>query len=431
MRQSNLGRWLAIPGRSALALFALIALLLTGSALLVMETIEAERAERQQVTKTTRILVELRNVGRAAINAETGQRGYFITLDQRYLAPYEVGREQFPLSLQNLRQTFGPDISPEQERLLNEIEQLTRSKFAEMRESVGMIERGELIAAQRMILTDQGQETMNRLRRALFDMETMEQNILRDAAERSRAAEERVMPLLAILIVLISITLALGLFQTTRAARADAAEAQALALAEAHERADLLARELAHRVRNLFAMILAIVNMSARNEPDETRVVTERIAERIRALLTVQEVTQGANSRPVGDLRTLVEMTLAPYRDDTSACVIDGVDLSLPDTTITPLGLVLHELATNAVKYGAWSAQGEIRVSWRNDERAGEVTLDWVEMTSNPAKPGDREGFGSMLMKASARQLRGSIERRFTPEGLIVTILFPTDAHAA
>lgn len=430
MRTSKPGRWFAMPSRSVLALFALITILLCGSALLVLETIDAERVEREQVAKTTRILVELGNVGRAAINAETGQRGYFITLDRRYLTPYEAGREQYPVSLKSLRTTLGNDISPEQDQLMTEIEQLSRLKFSEMEQSVGMIARGELIAAQRMILTDQGQETMDRLRRALFDMETIEQDILRKAAMRSSEAENRVLPLLFLLVVLMVIALALGLMQALRAARAEAVEAQAVALAEAHERTDLLARELAHRVRNLFAMILAIVNMSARGEGPEARLVTERIADRIRALLTVQEVTQGANSRPVGDLRTLVEMTLAPYRDDAAACVIDGPDISLPESTITPLGLVLHELVTNAVKYGAWSKRGEIMVSWRYDLQAGEVALDWIEKTPEAAVPSGREGFGTMLMTGSARQLRGSIERTFTDEGLMVNITFPVDVKA-
>ena len=80
-----------------------MALAMLGAILLIYNTIDSERSEREQVELTTEVLTELRNVSRAAINAETGQRGYLITLDRRYLDPYRTGRELFRPSLDRLR----------------------------------------------------------------------------------------------------------------------------------------------------------------------------------------------------------------------------------------------------------------------------------------------------------------------------------------
>lgn len=419
-----LRKWPAMPGKSALALFALIGMSLIGALLLVFETVEMERAARVQVRKTSEILLELRNVSRAAVNAETGQRGYFITLDRRYLDPYRVGREQYQPALRRLRALLNDGATPRQQALFSEIQRLAETKFAEMEESVGMIERGELVAAQRKLLTDEGQEVMNRLRRSLREMEVIEQGILDRAVAHTAAAEARLLPLLSFLTVLMLAALALGLWQTGRAARAEAAEANAKALREAHDRADLLARELNHRVKNLFAMILAIIRMSARHEP-EAKDVTDRIAQRVQALLTAQEVTQGVPNRPVADLATLVEMTVAPYRSEEGDCVIEGPDTILPSSKVTPLGLVLHELTTNAVKYGAWNHAGAVDVRWRHEGDGAELVLEWVETCSEPCKPAGKEGFGSLLMASAARQLQGSIERRFETEGARVRIAFP------
>ena len=88
LRRAHLGN-LAVLGLIALALF--------GGIFSVFQTIEAERSERAQMRETSEILLELRNITRMALNGETGQRGYLLTLDRRYLDPYLVGRDQYPV----------------------------------------------------------------------------------------------------------------------------------------------------------------------------------------------------------------------------------------------------------------------------------------------------------------------------------------------
>jgi len=343
---------------------------------LVFQTIEAERGQRDQSRATARVLVELRNVGNAALNAETGQRGYLITLDRRYLEPYQTGSTQYQPALYRLRQSLGKDAPARQIQLLDRIEILTQAKFAEMDESVALLRDGALLDARRQVLSDEGQEVMVRLRQAIGEMEQIENELLDASARETAEAEARVLPLLTGVMILLLVALLFGYRLVSRTAQAEARAEQSAALAEARDRADLLARELNHRVKNLFAVILAIVSMSARDEPDAKPLI-ERISDRIRALLTAHEVTQGTAAGPMASLSTLIETTLAPYRSETLRAEISGPEISLTTSQVTPLGLVLHELTTNAVKYGAWASDGLLTVAWRITD--DQLVIDWHE----------------------------------------------------
>ncbi len=404
---------LALAGAAMLALIGL-----------VYKTIEAERSQRTLVTETSAVLEELRHIYRAVLNGETGQRGYLITLDRRYLEPFAAGKEQIDPSLERLRQLLGAEASPRQLALLDEIDALARSKYVEMGETVSLLENGRLLDARRAVLTDEGVETMERLRRAIREMEDIESDQLSDAIAETSRSEGRVLPLLGGLLAMLVVAMLGALRLVGQAARAEAEAAQAAVVGEARDRADLLARELNHRVKNLFAVILAIVQMSARDKP-EAKEVTESIAQRIRALLTAHEVSQGELDRQVASLRSLVETSLAPYRSSRHVATIEGPEVLLPAKRITPLGLVLHELTTNAVKYGAWKNDGTLEVSWK---REGDmVELTWRETGADLEDLPERKGFGSLLMTSAARQFGGSFERRFTRDGMTVCIAMPAE----
>ena len=405
------------------ALVALTALAMILVVVLAIRTVEVERRQRAQAQLTSEILDELLDIRLAALSGDTGQRGYMLSLDRRYLAPYFAGRDRLEPSLRRLRQLTEPNATPRQEQLLDQIEVISRARFAELAQGIALVERGDLIEARRLVLTDEGQEAMERLRRALGEMERIELAALDRARADVATAEARLLPLLVGLLGLLAISLIASGRLIARSARAEAEAAQAQMLAEARDRADLLAKELNHRVKNLFAVVLAIVKLSARDAP-EARSVTEGIAQRIMALLKAHEVSQGELGQQTVSLATLVETSLAPYRSEALTASIGGPDITLNARTITPLGLVLHELTTNAVKYGGWSQPGgRIVVDWTRE--GGEIVLGWRE-TGTPitAKP-VREGFGSLLMIGSARQLGGTLERDFTPEGARVTIRFP------
>ena len=418
MARDGASRWLNV------VLLGTVAVAMLGAIVLIFNTIESERSERKQVELTSEILVELRNVNRAAINAETGQRGYLITLDRRYLDPYRTGREQFRPSLDRLRELIGDDATPRQIELLDTIANLGEAKLAELEESVAMLEAGDLLGARRQILTDEGQEVMERLRRAIREMETIENDLLAEQLAETARAESLVLPMLAALAILLILATISTIRLVARTARAEAEAAQAAKLTEARDRADLLARELNHRVKNLFAVIIAIVKMSGRDNP-EAKPLLDSITDRIRALLIAHEVTQGALDKPVASLRSLIETTLAPYRSDQELAGLEGPEIMLAAAKVTPLGLVLHELTTNAVKYGAWRNGGELAVTWRLED--GMVHIDWQETGIERASEERKEGFGSMLMTSAARQLHGTIDRHFEDDRVSVSIAFPQE----
>ena len=405
---------------------AALLLLMSGAMLaliyLVYQTLEAERAERDQAQLTSEVIEELQRVHTAALNGETGQRGYLITLDRRYLRAYQTGSEQMDPALRRLRELLGDDATTRQLELLDQIDALSRAKFDELEESVILLEDGRLLDARRQILTDEGQETMERLLRALGEMEDIERRILSEQRMDTALIEGRVLPLLGALIFLLLLAIFFGSRLVSRTARAEAEAAQAAAIGEARDRADLLARELNHRVKNLFAVVLAIIQMSARDKP-EAKEVSEAISQRVRALLTAHEVSQGELDRELASVEALVETSLAPYRSAKQRAIISGPEILLPAKRITPLGLVLHELTTNAVKYGAWKTDGIIDVSW--DRKDGKIELVWKESGGDTFNEPQRKGFGSLLMEGAARQFGGKVKREFVDGGLIVTITAP------
>jgi two-component sensor histidine kinase/CHASE3 domain sensor protein len=408
------------------ALVAVTALAMLLVVLLVIRTVDAERAQRAQAQQTSAILDALRDINRASLNGETGQRGYLLSLDRRYLAPFYNGRDQIEPALRRLRTQLEPRAEQRQLALLDEVEVLSRARFAELERSVALVGNGELLEARRLVLTDEGQESMERLRRAIRELETIELAILAEAVTETESAEGRIMPLLGGLLALLAISLIAAARLVARSARAEAVAAQAEALAAARDRADLLARELNHRVKNLFAVVLAIVKLSARDAP-QAQEVTEAIVQRIQALLKAHDVSQGELEQPVVPLATLIETTLAPYRSPTLSASVTGPEILLHARSITPVGLMLHEMTTNAVKYGGWSQPGgTLTIEWIRD--GDDIELTWRETGVAIATPPTRKGFGSMLMTSSARQLGGSVSREFTSDGATITIRFPADA---
>lgn len=412
----------------SLALFALVAAALLAATALIFRTIGAERSERQLIARTDDVLAAIADIGRAAVNGETGQRGYFITLDRSYLAPYELGRAAYPSAVRRLHGLLAGRSDPRTGQLLGEIERLANARFRELDHSVRLIAEHRLIDAQQAILSDEGLRLMQRLRATLAELERIERGRLDVASSQTAELEARIVPLLLALLSVVVGALALGLWQIARAARAEAQAAQAPALAEARDRADLLARELNHRVKNLFAVILGIVRMTARGKPEAADVV-ERIAQRIHALVKAHEVTQGAGASATVDLRQLIETAIAPYRSEVERCTLDGPAVTLAGKTALPLGLVLHELVTNAVKYGAWSQPGGlIEVTWRAD---GKLALAWRETATAAVAGANGNGFGSRLIESSARQLGGTIQRTYRSDGVDVQMTLPLPSERA
>jgi PAS domain S-box-containing protein len=195
---------------------------------------------------------------------------------------------------------------------------------------------------------------------------------------------------------------------------------------ETEERQSLLAREVDHRARNALAVVHAIVCLT---RADNIRQFVAAIEGRIQALARVHSLL--SNSRWHGaDIAQLVEDELAPYRAPSRDRVkIYGKSLSLEPSVAQALALALHELATNAAKYGAMSTpSGVVHIGW--ETREGTLQLRWGE-SGGPQVTAAAGGFGMRVIKASVeRQLGGTVEIDWRHEGLQCTISVPHGSRA-
>jgi two-component sensor histidine kinase len=186
-------------------------------------------------------------------------------------------------------------------------------------------------------------------------------------------------------------------------------------------RRQLLVNELNHRVKNTLATIQSVAAQTMRNAPslDVARRVFE---DRLLALSRTHDVLtrrtwEGAT---VGEIAAAAAEPYGPGR-----WRIEGPEVSLPPQLALSLSLALHELATNAAKYGALSAAGgEVEVGWSADD--GQLWLTWRERGGPPVTPPTRRGFGTRLIERGlARELGGEVKLEFTPGGVVCEVWAP------
>jgi PAS domain S-box-containing protein len=193
---------------------------------------------------------------------------------------------------------------------------------------------------------------------------------------------------------------------------------------QADQRHELMIRELRHRSGNLFAQLLALFSQTARNSRSVAD-LTAKYESRVLALANAHRlITEGGwQSTSLGDL---LRVLLAPY--------IDRVTFTGPDVFLEPdpsfaLSSAVHELATNASKYGSLSHEnGRLELSWTVHRSAQglSLTLDWKERGGPAPKRGRRVGFGTRLIAmVIERQLGGSMERSFGPQGMEARLIVP------
>ena len=189
-----------------------------------------------------------------------------------------------------------------------------------------------------------------------------------------------------------------------------------------------LTRELNHRVKNTLANVLSIVSLT-RRRADSLDEFAEGIDNRIRALSATHDLlTQSEwGTTPVS---SVISVELAPYTNAAEHEVLaDGPPVELAPNDALSLGLAIHELATNAAKYGALSVSGgKVAIDWTlvNDKLA---RIEWVESNGPVVSEPQKRGFGTDLIeKIVAHELRHPVELSFRPEGVRCTLLVPVRA---
>ena len=199
----------------------------------------------------------------------------------------------------------------------------------------------------------------------------------------------------------------------------------------AEEQQRVLLRELNHRMKNSLAAVRSIASQTLSHAADPEEF--QRAFEGRLAALSRASTLLIAGNWQVADLRALIEATLEPFRTADNLR-LRGPDVTLPSEMTLTLGLVLHELATNAAKYGAFSVpEGRVEIVWamRGEAAESRLILDWSEHGGPPVQEPERRGFGRSLIERSvAYELDGSAELTFAPAGVRCHVEVPLGAPA-
>lgn len=196
---------------------------------------------------------------------------------------------------------------------------------------------------------------------------------------------------------------------------------------KAEEEKTLLLRELAHRVNNTFAVILAITQQSLRNATSGQD-FADTLTGRLQALAEAHNLLVAENwtGAEIGDL---ARSQLAPFASEEGERLrIEGPNVMLSPPQVIALGVVLHELGTNAAKHGALSvAAGRVDLNWTVEN--GSVVLNWTERDGPKVAPPSRKGLGSKLIERGLPDAK--IDWRLPPTGAVCTIQLPIGARKA
>lgn len=194
------------------------------------------------------------------------------------------------------------------------------------------------------------------------------------------------------------------------------------------ERQRFLLRELNHRVKNTLATVQALATQTVRHAREPREFLTA-FSERLRALGLAHGLLSEHEWRGIG-IRELARVELTPFDEaDAPRIAIIGQDALLTPDQALGLALILHELASNALKYGALSVPiGRVSVSWviKGSAKDKRLVLDWTETNGPLVTPPNHHGFGSILIRRSlAKVISSEVTHEYLPEGVRARISMP------
>ncbi len=204
----------------------------------------------------------------------------------------------------------------------------------------------------------------------------------------------------------------------------------------AEERQTLLIRELHHRVKNTLATVQAIVGSTARTA-SSIESFYEAFVGRIMSLAHTHSVLT-EDTWQTASLRTLLANELRPYADGSlgegaadARIRLDGPAVDLTSDVAVPIGMAIHELTTNAAKYGALStSEGRVAITW-SLESDGTLDFEWRESGGPPVPPPTRQGFGSrLLQRVLTAQVRAEVTMAYPVDGFRLRMLAPLPARS-
>lgn len=191
----------------------------------------------------------------------------------------------------------------------------------------------------------------------------------------------------------------------------------------------MVSRELTHRIKNLFATLDAIIALSARGHPGADAYVAAlrgRLGGLSRAVSFIHPMDAGDGQAAPAALRGLLEAILAPYQRRAAIRIV-GPDVAIGTSALTSVALVLNELTTNAVKYGALSEDSG-RLTVTSGLLKDHVVIRWAEDVAGPVARPSSTGFGSILLDRTVRrQLGGDMVYNWGDRGVLVEISLPLE----
>lgn len=197
---------------------------------------------------------------------------------------------------------------------------------------------------------------------------------------------------------------------------------------QAEHRLQLTLAELDHRVKNTLALVQAVAEQAA-TKTDSVENFLADFRARTMALARIHDALRCERWSGVA-LRDLVDLCVAPYRHDSGRMIqCAGPDTHIGAEKVQPFGMALHELATNAAKYGALSDPGgHVAVTWtmESDAEGARVRLLWRESGGPPVHPPTKRGLGLSLIESGVpHEIGGEAHVEFAPDGVRATIVIP------
>ncbi|WP_439603230.1 sensor histidine kinase [Devosia sp.] len=414
------------------AIFASLTLVLVAVAasLYLVRTVDNQLAD---IAKTYEIRRQARELMLAVVDAETGQRGYLITRDEAYLAPYNVAIGNLSQTYQSLLALLGDN--PAQQARIDALVPDLDAKRAEMARTIELMSSGQSAEALALLRSDTGQQLMERIRSGLQEVIGEEDEKLID--RNGRMQLYRQLTIVTILAALgAAAILAYALLSRTQRKVAALSEQQNLLRSqneelEAHVRArtveaeearghaererarlETLLQDTNHRIGNSLATVSSLLGLQlARTQSEEVRTALEAAQLRVQAIASAHR-----RLRLGADLETTdAAEFLADVIDDLAAAVPSGKQVTfekhlqamvIPARDATTLGIVVSELVTNALKHAFAEGEGGI-IYVRFERPAGGVTLLTVEDNGKGLTGGGQDGLGAVIVKQLARQFGG------------------------
>jgi two-component sensor histidine kinase len=335
---------------------------------------------------------------------ETSQRGYLLTGRDVYLGRYEDAEAALPTVIDEVAKLVADN--PAQQQTIARLRQIITEKLRELRSTIDEQRAGHTDAARAIVNSDRGLRMMDQIRQLFSEMVSEQDRLLSIHASTSEAFGKLLqIGAVTAFVLICGVSALVGVYVR----RSFVVE-------------HLLMREGNHRAKNVLSVVEAIAHQTATKGPED---FIERFSERLRALSANHDLLVRNEWHGV-EIEDLVRAQLAPFADLIGyRIVVCGPSLRLNAACAQTIGLALHELATNAGKYGALSTDtGRIDICWGCD--GDTFNTSWTEREGPPVSAPQRRGFGTIVMEAMMRRsLDGVVDLDYAPLGVTWRLTCP------